>query len=314
MRRRIVIASPNLSFDRTIGVEAIEIGHVHRSTRSDARGGGKGINVARALKCVGVDATVVGLTAGRTGEAVTALLHDEGIETVAVWLVGETRSCLTVLSDDDVTVFNESGPLLPSEAWDEFEDRVVRQLGEETLFVCSGSFPPRAPDDAARRLLEAARRRGCPTICDTSRAQLGRALAARPDVVVPNLAEARTTLYGSHSEPVEAGPDAIELGAEAARALVERGALAAIVTLGAAGAVSCSGGRTTTWAPLQVDALNPVGAGDCFVAGLAWGMSTGHHLHTCMRRGLAMAAASCETFAAGVLERDRYEELLGASG
>jgi 1-phosphofructokinase family hexose kinase len=310
MARRITIACPNLSLDRTMAVKSIHRGHVHRSTQSDARGGGKGVNVARALACVGVHATVVGLAAGRTGEAVVAMLQDEGIDTRAVWFEGETRSCLTVVDDDAITVFNEAGDPLSGATWDEFEATVAGALNEGALLVVSGSFPPQTPDDGAARLVEEAHVKGCVAICDTSRSQLAEALTARPDVVTPNLSEALALLEGIEGEAVETGPEARDRGLEAAHALVERGAACALVTLGAVGAVSSRRGHAGVWPAPTVDVVNPVGAGDCLVAGLAWGLSTGEDFDGCIRRGLAMSAASCETFPAGLLDVDRYEELL----
>ncbi|CAN5586675.1 1-phosphofructokinase family hexose kinase [soil metagenome] len=311
MTRRILIASPNLSLDRTIAVESVALGRVHRSMISDARGGGKGVNVARALGCIGFGATVVGLAGGRTGDAVVGLLQDEGIDTVAVRCDGETRSCLTVLATAErITVFNESGPAVSSEEWDAFHAEVEARVDPDTLFVCSGSFPPEAPDDGAARLIDAARRKGCFTICDTSRAQLANVLGARPDIVTPNLAEARTVLEGSTEERIDEEGDALESAAAAAEALTQHGPKAALVTAGRAGAAVACNGDTMSWRAFPVSVLNPVGAGDCVVAGLASGIVSGQDLGAAAYRGLAMAAASCETFAAGLLDRHRYEELL----
>ncbi|MFN2490182.1 MAG: 1-phosphofructokinase family hexose kinase [Actinomycetota bacterium] len=313
MTRAILIASPNLSLDRTIEVRSISVGHVHRSITSDARGGGKGVNVARALACMGWRSTVVGLSAGRTGGAVTGMLADERITTIAVPAGGETRSCLTVLSDNDVTVFNESGPTLEREHWDSFEAAVVDRLTRDTVLVCSGSFPPGAPDDGAARLISAAHRIGCISICDTSRTQLTHALGAGPDVIAPNLAEALGVLEGTEREPVDMGAGALDTAGEAAAALAARGPSAVVVTAGAAGAVSRIGGDTRRWLPHAVALRNPVGAGDCFIAGLALGMSRAEDLVAAARRGFAMAAAGCETFAAGALEAGRVEELMESS-
>jgi 1-phosphofructokinase family hexose kinase len=307
----ILVASPNLSLDRTIAIDSLDVGHVHRSTRSDARGGGKGINVARALKCIGVDALVVGVVAGRTGEAVASMLEEEGIAVVAVRAAGETRSCLTVLSQEGTTVFNEPGPVLDARAWRRFADAVGARVASEGVFVCSGSFPPGAPDDGAATLLSAARARGWTTICDTSRAQLENALASPPDVVVPNLAEASAVLDGAEGEPVEAGASALRHAERAARALVQRGPPAAVVTVGAAGAATHRHGRSRQWPAHDVEAVNPVGAGDCLVAGMASVVAEGGDFDAAMERGMAMAAAGCETFPAGALHRARYLELIG---
>ena len=89
-----------------------------------------------------------------------------------------------------------------------------------------------------------------------------------------------------------------------------RGARATVVTAGSAGAALATPDATTCWRGLRVAALNPVGAGDCLVAGVVAGLADGEPLDGATRRGIAMAAASCETFAAGELAPRRYEELL----
>ena len=308
----IVVAGPNLSLDRTISIDRLKVGHVHRSSASDARGGGKGVNVVRALSCVGVNAEVLGFAGGHTGQAVTGLLGEEGISARAVTVEGESRSCLTVLAAGGVTVFNESGVRIDDSSWRQFENLVRSALDRDGVFVCSGSFPPGAPEDGAARLIEIARARGCRTICDVAGAFLEHALEANPDVVTPNLAEATEVLEGSTGEPVEPGPHAVERGAKWARALVDGGAKAAVVTLSAAGAVSCYARTVETWPPLPVNVVNPVGAGDCLVAGLAWGLSTGGGVRESIPTALAMAAASCETYFAGRIDIDRFRELKAA--
>lgn len=311
--RPILIACPNLSLDRTIAVDALKRGHVHRSTASDARGGGKGVNVARALKALGLSAEVVVISAGRTGEAVMAMLGDEGLQAESVWGSGETRACLTVLCDRSITVFNESGPCVAPQVWTAFEAEVARRLESTTILAVSGSFPPGSPDDGAARLVRAAHEVGAFTICDTSRAQLAGALGAGPRVITPNLAEAEGVLHGDTAESVDISGDALQRGRRAAEQLLDEGPGAVVVTLGAAGAILATHDGTHELPGPEVVVRNPVGAGDCLVAGLAAGEIAGRGVAESTRRGCAMAAASCETFAAGVLDPSRYLELLEAS-
>ena len=49
----MLVVTPNLCFDRTLWVEAFEAGTVSRPYRAVAAAGGKGVNVARALRCLG---------------------------------------------------------------------------------------------------------------------------------------------------------------------------------------------------------------------------------------------------------------------
>jgi 1-phosphofructokinase family hexose kinase len=308
----IFVACPNLSLDRTMALEDLQLGRVHRSSKSDIRGGGKGVNVARALACIGTPSRVAGMAAGRTGDAVIGLLADEAIHLTATRPTGETRSCLTVLAQSHVTVFNESGPVIDESAWEQFKRAVADELTDGEVFVCSGSWPPGAPPTAAAELISTAAARGCITICDTSRAQLRAALDASPDVVKPNLDEALGLLAGAQHERVDPA-SGLEPARRAARALVQRGPHAVLVSAGAAGSVLATHDGTTDHPSPKVDVVNPVGAGDCLVAGLADALARAEQLDDAVRWGVAMAAASCETFAAGMLERDRAEELYAMS-
>jgi tagatose 6-phosphate kinase len=270
------------------------------------------VNVVRALSGVGISAPVAGMAAGHTGKAVLGLLVDEGINVTATISTGETRSCLTVVADDSTTVFNESGPHIDDSAWSRFRTAVDSWLPAGSVFVCSGSWPPGSPDDAAAQLVRLAAERDCATLCDTSQTNLAAALTVNPDVVKPNLGEALALLKGGRPESVD-----LELGLEravdAAKRLAERGPRAVVVSAGASGAVLATEGRTVEFPSPHVNVRNPVGAGDSLVAGIADATARGESLEESVRWGIAMAAASCETLAAGELDHERAKELYARS-
>ena len=307
----IDVACPNLSLDRTIAVPRLLPGGVHRSARSDARGGGKGANVVRALRALGRPASLTGILAGRTGSAVAAMLADEGTALEAVRASGETRSCLTVLAEDAVTVFNESGPALDRAGWRRYRDLVEEHLRPGSVFVCSGSFPPGAPDDAAAHLAEAARAAGCSVVVDTSRTQLERVLACEPDLIKPNIHEAAAVIAGTTEERVDAGDGALERAAEMADSLRERGPRAVVVSAGAAGAALASDDGTVTRTAPEIRAVNPVGAGDCMVAAFAALLEADRALDEAgLGFAVTVGSAGCETFAAGEVDAARVDDLL----
>jgi 1-phosphofructokinase family hexose kinase len=296
--------------DRTVKIGALALGGVHRSERSDIRGGGKGVNVARALRGLGRSSEVLGFAGGHTGAAVMGLLGDESLEVDVTRCSGETRSCLTVIDDERITVFNESGPPIEARDWDRFHRRCLESM-EGGVFVCSGSWPPGAPDDAVALLVGSARERGCYTICDTARSQLKAALAAEPDAIKPNIAEACEALGRGSAERVDTPAGAREVAIELAEALLELGPRNVIVSAGADGAALAQPGTTSFFEPPPVEVVNPIGAGDSLVAGLALRIADGSDLDAAMPFATAVAAASCETFAAGSLDASRVRELIG---
>jgi 1-phosphofructokinase family hexose kinase len=307
----LLVASPNLTLDRTATIDELRPGEVLRFEEATVTGGGKGINVARAARSLGVDALVACLVPGRTGRAATELLAEEGLDVVGVPVEGEVRVCSIVLERGGrVTVLNEPGPTLDEPGWAAFERLVEERLAGRSALVCSGSLPPGAPPDAYARLVRLAGAAGIAAIVDAAGGQLAEALAARPAAVAPNLAEAETVLGRSSPDGVQPAPDeARERAVRAAGELASRGPRAAIVTAGAAGAAFSERGVAGWVGAPAVTVRNPVGAGDAFTAGLASALAADADLAAAVVRGVATAAASVETMLAGAVEGGRVGEL-----
>jgi 1-phosphofructokinase len=273
--------------------------------------GGKGVNVARAARALGVPAELVAFLPGHTGRAAAALIAEEGLTLQGVHVAGEIRSTSVILeADGRATVLNEPGPPITPGDWAAFESVVGDALPSHGALVCSGSLPPRSPDDAYGRLVRHAHAAGLPAVVDANGPALANAVAAGADVVTPNLGEAEGLLHGSAAEEVDAAPDARPRAEAAAVALVRAGARAAVVTAAASGAALAAGGATTWVAAPRVAVRNPIGAGDVFAAALAAALERGHALEDAVRRGVAAAAASVEAPRAGDLDPERMAALL----
>lgn len=138
------------------------------------------------------------------------------------------------------------------------------------------------PADAYALLIEAARRRGARTILDADGEALERGLAARPDLVKPNRAEAEQLLQ----RPL----DSEEALLAAARALLVRGPGAVALSVGAEGALLVSSGGAWRARPPRPRGLGTAGAGDAMVAAFACSMWKGLSWPEALR--LAIAASS----------------------
>src|SRR5687768_4824918 len=106
----MLIVSPNLGFDRNVGLGELRVGEVLRFTGVTVTAGGKGLNVARVAGLLGGKAVVVGFVAGHGGRAVEGLIRDEGLAFVPVVTGGEAR-VMTIVTEAGgrVTVLNEPG-------------------------------------------------------------------------------------------------------------------------------------------------------------------------------------------------------------
>jgi fructose-1-phosphate kinase PfkB-like protein len=212
-----------------------------------------------------------------------------------------------ILEPARATVLNEPGPPLGDGDWEALEAEVSAALGGHGVLVCSGSLPPGAPEDGYARLTRLA---GV-AVVDAGGATLRAALAAGPDVVTPNLAEAEGVLFGRADEAVEASPEACEHALAAARELVRAGGGAAVVTAASAGAAVASAEGAWWIAAPRVEAVaNPIGAGDVLAAGLASGLEAGLDVRAAAVRGVAAAAAGVQAALAGDLDVGVMDALL----
>ena len=107
------------------------------------RVGGKGVNVARAAKSLGMDAAALVFPAGFTGKRCMETLENEGIAAIAVWLEGETREGLVCTDSADGSNTTYLGADIPISA-DDFlkaDRKILRRARKGDILAFCGSFP-----------------------------------------------------------------------------------------------------------------------------------------------------------------------------
>ncbi|HEX6385023.1 MAG TPA: 1-phosphofructokinase family hexose kinase [Anaerolineae bacterium] len=265
----ILCVTPNPAVDRTLLVAGLQPGGVHRATRTIVAAGGKGLNVARAVKTLGGQPLAMGLLGGYSGRLVADLAQAEGIAAHWTPFDGETRTCVIVVPEvGEVTVINETGPTVTPADWLRLVDDVLAQVAQADAVCLCGSLPPGVPVGAPADLIEAVAAAGKPFWVDSSGQPLGNAILARPTGLKVNSLEA-----GELLNMVIDGPEA---AVAAAHHFLQKGIRTVALTLGRQGAVLVSEtGQYHAWPP-EVAAVSNVGSGDCFLAGLLTALALGH--------------------------------------
>lgn len=305
----MLIVCPNLAVDHTITLGALHPGAVTRATSGRSLAGGKGANVARATQAIGGSAGVIGFLPEIGREHLSTLFAAEGFDLSGVPVDGVVRTCTAILeSDGRTTLINEPGAEVNAADW----SALLRLVPEGTEFVIgSGSLPPgSAPDDYARLVMLV---RSWGGFCAVDVGGRALALAARTgaDLVCPNLFEATSLTSGATAEDVdEHGDDIPERALQAARDLRALGAGTAAVTAGAAG-VGLVFEDGEAWLPtVPVKAVNPIGAGDSFLAGVVHARQNGESWPAAVRFGMAVAGSSVENPGAAHVDPVRVGELV----
>ena len=253
----IVTVTPNPCIDRTIRLDRLVLGGLNRAHSATSEAAGKGVNVSYALATEGVQTVAVLPLASQSAVEYLGLLAD-AVTVAAAPIAGATRVNLSIIeSDGTVTKVNEPGPLLALPDADAIVNAAASASRAGWIVGC-GSLPPGAPRDFYARLarLSTGDRR---IAVDSSGDALTAAVAAGVALVKPN----RQELQELVRRPLATLGEVID----AARELIAQGCGAALVSLGADGALFVDAATAAHAEARVADVANPVGAGDALLAG-----------------------------------------------
>jgi 1-phosphofructokinase len=256
----IVTFTANPSVDRTLEIPGLVRGGLMRAARTRVDGGGKGVNVTRALAANGHPSIAVLPTGGAEGAQLMALLEAEQLLVRPVPIAGAIRANVTVVEPDGTTTkINEPGPRLSDAEVTQLTDALLQVAQGADWAVLSGSLPPGAPADLYATLTARLHEQGVRVAVDTDGVGLPATFAAAPDLIKPNqreLAQASGIAVATRADALGAIHRVRAAGARTVLAsLAEDGAL--LVDDGGAyhGTAELSEPRST------------VGAGDAMLAG-----------------------------------------------
>jgi tagatose 6-phosphate kinase len=263
--------------------------------------GGKGNNVARALRRLGRSARPVTFFGGPVGARCQDLLNGEdAFDALVIPTEAPTREILTVRTESsaDQTAFFDPDPAITSNEAEALYQRVEVSLssGEVEALTLSGSSPSEATHGLYSELIALARARRVPVFLDTYGPALSGIWGFWPDVMKLNRREA--TEHLRTSKPADA--DLFELLQSWAR----HGVQLALITDGAGPVLIQNRGRSFRVTPPQISVVNPIGSGDSLLAGLVDAWLAAKAPHEILQHGIACAVANALVWDAGSISRE----------
>ena len=304
----IVTVTLNAALDRTLTVPNFQAGFRHRASESLTLPGGKGVNIARALKGLGQPVIATGLAGGKTGTRIVEDLTAEGILNDFVRIRDESRTSTAIIDPTSSlqTEVNEYGPVVTSRELHAFLEKFTYIAQGADVVILAGSLPRKVKESFYRDLVAALRETDALVVLDTAGEPLRMAIKSGPGLVSPNIFEAEALVGHEFSEDDDF--------LQATRQLCKIGAGSGIITH-AAGCYAClagDGGRQeyykVTMTPL--DPLSTVGSGDAFLAGFVSARVSGKPAGECLRYGVACGAANTQKYGAGVFDPHEVKRLL----
>jgi 1-phosphofructokinase/tagatose 6-phosphate kinase len=303
----IVTVTLNAALDRTLSVPNFQQGHRHRASQGLTLAGGKGLNVARALKRLDVPVVATGLAGGRTGTRIVEELTSEAILNDFVRIADESRTSTAVVDPmgSSFTEINEWGPHVEPEELDMLRDKLRYLSRGADAVVFAGSLPRGVEEAFYAEAIRELNRAGVRTVLDADGEPLRLGIEAEPSLVAPNQHEAEALV----GQELEAEDFTMALDS-----IAELGARSVLITL----ETGCYGLTREERAPRRFHAAAPrvepvstVGAGDVLTAAFLAAQLEGRSFEAALRASVAAASASTLEVGAGRFEPREANRLTG---
>jgi 1-phosphofructokinase family hexose kinase len=305
----IVTVTLNAALDRTLTVPNFQRGQRHRASQGLMLAGGKGINIARALKLLGVPAVATGLAGGRTGTRIVEELTAEAILNDFVRIEGESRTSTAVVDPTapTYTEINEWGPAVRPEELEMLLEKLTYLSQGADAVVFAGSLPRDVDEGFYGEAIRELNRRHVQTVLDCEGQPLRLGVQAEPFLVTPNQREAEGLVGQEFNDDAD-----FLLGLDL---IAERGARNVLITQEAGCFALLREKREThrfrARAP-QVEPVSVVGSGDVLLAAFLAGQVSGEPPEEALRRAVATGTASTLEIGAGRFDQREVDRLANA--
>jgi 1-phosphofructokinase family hexose kinase len=292
----IVTVTLNAALDRTVTVPNFQRGHRHRASQGLTLAGGKGINIARALKRLGAPVVATGLAGGRTGTRIVEELTAEAILNDFVRIADESRTTTAVVdpTSSSYTEIVEWGPHVEPEELEMLMEKLHYLARGADAVIFAGSLPRGVQDGFYAEAIRVLKRRNVQSILDSDGQPLRLGTEAEPFLVTPNQPEAEGLVGQEFSDD-----DDFVMALDA---IADMGAQNVLITYEA----GCVGRfreerrvrRFRALAP-RLEAVSAVGSGDTLLAGFIAARVERRSTEDALRNAVAAGAVSTLEVGAG---------------
>ena len=301
----IITITFNPAIDKSTSVAALIPEKKLKCTEPVYEPGGGGINVARAIKKLGGEATAVYPAGGYTSKAFTDLLTNESVASIVIETADYTRENLIVseIASNQQYRFGMPGPHIREHEWKECL-MAIENINDVEYIVASGSLPKGVPADIFARIAMIAKKKKAKLIVDTSGEALKHAVNEGVYLIKPNLGEL-SSLVGKEELN-------IELVDDVARTVINKGNCeVVVVSMGTAGAMLVTKKMAQQIIPPAVIRKSTVGAGDSMVAGMVLSLSKNKSLLETVQYGVACGTAATMNPGTELCRLEDVEHLYG---
>ena len=299
----ILIITLNPLLERRFSYDQAVLGSVNRNAVTKISAGGKGINVSRQLKKLGVKSYNYFLSGGTNGKIYRDALKSEGLDFSFISTKSETRHAAIVISEKDKIVssfFSEDPKILQNEA-DEFKSKLDKMIQNCEIVIFAGSSPCNETDSIIPFGIQLANKYDKVSVCDTYGNHLQNCIDAEPTIIHNNLAEIKYSL-GINLTDENSIVDYLNH-------LYHKNIKRVYLTNGSNNFYASNFDYIYKINPLKIQEYDATGSGDSFVASIVNGWSKSDLFEDSLKFATAIAGLNAATFDVSNVSLEEVEKL-----
>lgn len=300
----ILILTLNPLLERRFYYQKLSFNSVNRNGRIVYQAGGKGINVSRQLKKLGINSYNIFFSGGSNGKLFRELIRKENLEFTSVPIEQETREAAVIISSDDKKnlSFFSSNPGISQNEISQIKTTIKKMLSNCEMIIIAGSSPSVDAEEIVSFTISEANRLDKISVCDFYGESLEEVFNLSPTIIHNNFDEIKTHLK-------------IDLNDEQnihsfLDSLYNKNIKRVYLTDGENPFYAQNFNYVYKVIPPQIEYLDSTGSGDAFVAGLIYGWKKGDVFEHSLRFSTALASANAMSFDVCNVDKNSFDYLI----
>ncbi len=300
----ILIITLNPLLERRFSYEKVSLNLVNRNAAVKYQAGGKGINVSRQLKKLGVESYNLFFSGGANGKVFRDLLRNEQLPFTPIHIQEETRQAAVIISNEDKKLYSffSSSPQISEIEIEQMKSAISKMLSNSEMVIISGSSPTFDAEQIVSFTISEANRLDKVSILDYYGENLQEVFDLSPTIIHNNFDEIEKYLKVSLENE--------ESIISTLNYLYKKGIKRVFLTNEEKPFYVQNFDYIYKVSPPEINSVDSTGSGDAFVSGLIYCWKNGEVFENSLKYSTALAAANTTSFDVCNVEKNSFEALM----
>ena len=266
--------------------ENFEPFHENLASITSLDAGGKGVNISRALVENGIDNLALVVLGEENGASFASSLKADGMKLAEIYVDGRIRENITLHTNNaPETRISFSGFVATDALIDKVEE-LLCDVDSDTVVTLTGSNPKGITIERVMTMVKNFQAKGAKVIIDSRSFSKDNLFASNPWLIKPN--EEEISMY-TDIEVTDFASAAI-----AAKQIRAMGVENVMISSSKGAVLACAEGTFVAYAP-KIKVASTIGAGDSSIAGFLAAATAGKSYAEMLRNAVAFGSAACTT-------------------